>query len=218
MDLLLRWRARDIVSKARLDHHLPAKRLLLDLGAGLGHVSEAVRGGKRATDRRCVAMDPVWSPPPHLAARLQQGGPGWVQFLHADGAALPFAADSFDGAWCAFVLHHLRPSQQGQVLAEVARVLRPGGTFLLIEDTPVVDATLQADRRLNFDDDAAPHHYRDPAGWHWAGLPRDAETNVAAGLSFAILTRDPGDQATLARLGAAASSPQSAARLNASAC
>ncbi len=35
---------------------------------------------------------------------------------------------------------------------------------------------------------------------NWAGKPRDAAVNVAAGLSFAILTRDLTDHATLARL------------------
>lgn len=56
--------------------------------------------------------------------------------LHAHGgltvrasAALPFAAQSFDVV-CAFeVLEHI--PDDGQALAEIARVLRPGGAFVL---------------------------------------------------------------------------------------
>ena len=104
--------------------------------------------------------------------------------MHADGTALPFAARSFDGAWCAFVLHHMGPDEQGRALAEAARVLRPGAPFILIEDTPVTEATLHADRRLNCEPHDAPHHYRSPAEWRGAlaaaGLPAQAEIAFSA--------------------------------------
>jgi SAM-dependent methyltransferase len=90
---------------------------------------------------------------------------GWVGAVQADATVLPFSDATFDGAWCAFVLHHVAPDRQLRLLAEVARILRPGGFFVLIEDTPVAEATLRADRRLNFEDDRAPHHYRSPQDW-----------------------------------------------------
>ena len=177
MDALLRWRAADIMRRSQLGQHLPAAGLMLDLGAGLGHLAEAVL---RATSRRCVAVDPTWSPPPPLAARLMRDMPGRVRSMHADGRTLPFRASCFDGGWCAFVLHHLDPGVQDQVLAEAARVLRPGATFVLLEDTPASAATLRADRRLNFEQADAAHHYRSPDGWRCAlrahGLVPVAET------------------------------------------
>ena len=200
LDAVLRWRAADIMRKSRLGAHLPASGLLLDLGAGLGHLAEAVlRGG----GRRCVAVDPVWSPPPPLAARLQRGGEGWIRAIHADGALLPFAANSFDGAWCAFVLHHLAPDAQERVLAEAARVLRPGAPFVVIEDTPATGVTVRADRRLNFEDAAAPHHYRSPCEWRAVlrrhGLPPVSETAFTAVFPRATLRRVP-HRAFLCRL------------------
>lgn len=56
------------------------------------------------------------------------------QAVQGDAAALPFADGSFDAVVCPMVLHHL--VGQGvleQALAECARVLAPGGTWLTIE-------------------------------------------------------------------------------------
>ncbi len=53
-----------------------------------------------------------------------------VSVVHGDATSLPFQAGRFSAALCFTMLHHV-PSreQQDRVLAEVARVLRPGGWF-----------------------------------------------------------------------------------------
>lgn len=226
-DKVLQWRAADILRKTALDRHLPESGTFLDIGSGFGHLAEAVLraagdgggchgseedgGGGGRRHRRCcrrcscscVALDPIWSPPPPLAARLTRpanghgsaAGGGRVRALHADGTSLPFTAGSFDAAWCAFVLHHLAPDAQERLLAEAARVLRPGAIFVLIEDTPIVGATLRADRRLNFENRAAPHHYRSPDEWRAAlrahGLAPAAEEAFTAVFPRATLRRVP---------------------------
>ncbi len=48
-------------------------------------------------------------------------------FIHASGFALPFADNSFDKVICAEVLEHIPEYQR--VLAEIRRVLKPGGIF-----------------------------------------------------------------------------------------
>jgi SAM-dependent methyltransferase len=50
-----------------------------------------------------------------------------VGFAVGDAAQLPFRDGSFDGIWCIGALHHM-PAWR-QAVAEVGRVLRPGGTF-----------------------------------------------------------------------------------------
>ncbi len=50
--------------------------------------------------------------------------------IKADGEALPFASDSFDMVLCEHVFEHLE--RPGAVLAECARVLRPGGRLLFL--------------------------------------------------------------------------------------
>lgn len=51
-----------------------------------------------------------------------------VEVVHADATAMPFADGSFSGVACFTMLHHV-PSRERQdrLLAEVSRVLRPGG-------------------------------------------------------------------------------------------
>jgi SAM-dependent methyltransferase len=169
MDTVLRQRARDILKRSGLSRQLPEHGLLLDVGAGSGHLSEAVI--RRMPGRTCVATDLDHVPPPRLAARMRHRD---FHALRADGQRLPFADATFDAAWIGFVLHHMAPDQQDRVLDEVARVVRPGGALLLLEDTPATPSeyrtTLAADRRLNMESRAAPHHYRSPAAWR-AALP-----------------------------------------------
>ncbi len=169
MDTVLRQRARDILARSGLSGHLPEAGLLLDVGAGSGHLSEAVI--RRMPGRRCVASDLEHVPPPRLAARMRHRA---FHAIRADGQRLPFGDGVFDAAWAGFVLHHMAPAEQDRVLEEVARVVRPGGVLLLLEDTPATPGeyrtTLAADRRLNMESRAAPHHYRSPAAWR-AALP-----------------------------------------------
>lgn len=49
--------------------------------------------------------------------------------VFGDARRLPFAQGSFDAVLCAQVLEHV--NQPGQVLAEVGRVLKPGGCGIL---------------------------------------------------------------------------------------
>ena len=53
-----------------------------------------------------------------------------VAVVRADATAMPFADHSFSGVACFTMLHHVPSSeQQDRLLAEVSRVLRPGGVF-----------------------------------------------------------------------------------------
>ncbi len=66
-----------------------------------------------------------------LRAKAQDGagGAGAVRAVRADAARLPFAAGTFDAAVLVHILH-LVPDWQ-RVLAEVIRVVRPGGPIAL---------------------------------------------------------------------------------------
>ncbi len=163
LDAILRRRAADILRLSGLSDLLPRRGLLLDVGAGTGHVAEAVQ--RAAPERNCVMLDPVHAPSERLARRALRG----LSWLRGDGMRLPFPPALFDGAWAAFVLHHLAEADQERVLGEIARVLRVGAAFVLLEDTPpdprAEAATLRADRRLNVERRSAPHHYRAPEAW-----------------------------------------------------
>jgi ubiquinone/menaquinone biosynthesis C-methylase UbiE len=53
-----------------------------------------------------------------------------VTVVRADATAMSFPDEKFDGALSFTMLHHVSsPALQDRLLAEVARVLRPGGIF-----------------------------------------------------------------------------------------
>jgi ubiquinone/menaquinone biosynthesis C-methylase UbiE len=110
--------------------HLPAAGRVLDVGTGEGQVARrAAAGGSREV----VGVDPTW---PQLEAARDRGqGPVYTR---AAAARLPFVSQSFDAAIACLVLEHL--GELDQAVAEVGRVLRPGGRFLLLMNHPLLQA------------------------------------------------------------------------------
>jgi ubiquinone/menaquinone biosynthesis C-methylase UbiE len=92
---------------------------LLDVGCGNGKVARLLR--ERVAEVAAVDIDPSpeW-----------QDAPG-LTFQVADGEQLPFADASFDVVHSKDSLHHM--NDPAAALAEYGRVLRPGGTLLVIE-------------------------------------------------------------------------------------
>ena len=109
---------------------LRAGERMLDFGCGGGrHSFEAMRRGAVAvavdSDREVLTGAAVW-----VRAMLEEdketaeaGGHG--DLVAGDGAALPFPDGCFDRVIAAEVLEHV--PDDARVLAELARVLRPGG-------------------------------------------------------------------------------------------
>lgn len=99
-------------------------RRFLDFGCGTGEFAAEFPAG------RYVGLD-ISLGYLRFAAANRPGS-----FLAGAGEALPFAAASFDAALICGVLHHLPDALARAAMAELARVLRPGGTALVMEDTP----------------------------------------------------------------------------------
>lgn len=57
-----------------------------------------------------------------------------IEYVRADLADMPFQADSFDAVFCISVIEHLPDERIPGALAELRRVLRPGGPLLLTTD------------------------------------------------------------------------------------
>jgi len=68
-------------------------------------------------------------------ARERAGGP---RYLRGTADRLPFAGESFDAAIACLVFEHIPDHQQG--IAEVARVLEPGGRFVFLLNHPLLQA------------------------------------------------------------------------------
>jgi len=70
-----------------------------------------------------------------------------ARFVTALAESLPFADNSLDVVSCVFLFHELPPKVRRQVFGEVARVLKPGGSFLFVDslqtgDVPDYDGLL----------------------------------------------------------------------------
>jgi 2-polyprenyl-6-hydroxyphenyl methylase/3-demethylubiquinone-9 3-methyltransferase len=101
----------------------PAGLSVLDVGCGGGLLAEefarlgfAVTGVDPSHQSLAVARR-------HAASRQLR-----IAYQRAAGEALPFAGGSFDIVYCCDVLEHVTDLRQ--VIAESARVLRPGGVYL----------------------------------------------------------------------------------------
>jgi SAM-dependent methyltransferase len=90
---------------------LPPATRVLDAGCGEGVL----------VDEFQTRLDIVGVDPNYASARVTTGSL----------AALPYAAASFDRGLCLDVLEHLTFAEQGPALAELFRVVRPGGELLV---------------------------------------------------------------------------------------
>ena len=101
----------------------------LDVGTGAGALAIALA----PLVREVVGVDLV----PEMLDEAGKRVPANVELVAADGTALPFARGSFDLVCTSRTLHHVaRPEL---VIAELDRVLRPGGTMLVIDQLAPVD-------------------------------------------------------------------------------
>jgi ubiquinone/menaquinone biosynthesis C-methylase UbiE len=101
---------------------------VLDIGCGTGVFAGRLR--QALPSARIWGIDLV-------AGMLEKGRPRWrqlagcVQPVQGDSERLPFADGAFDFITCANSFHHY-PHQE-RAVAEMQRVLRPGGRLLLID-------------------------------------------------------------------------------------
>jgi SAM-dependent methyltransferase len=106
-------------------------------------------------------------------ARREAAGLGNVAFVAADATATGLPAASFDGAIARFAVHHI--PVPGRLVAEMARLVRPGGAVVI------------ADQMVDDDVDAAAYatqaeRLRDPS--HWAALPQRRLRALGAGMTL----------------------------------
>jgi ubiquinone/menaquinone biosynthesis C-methylase UbiE len=105
---------------------------LIEIGAGPGLTTDVLR--RHAAHLTAVELDVSLAD--RLASRLAGTN---VEVVAADATRLPFPAGQFSAAACLTMLHHIPSAAlQDAALAELGRVLRPGGVLVGADglDTP----------------------------------------------------------------------------------
>jgi SAM-dependent methyltransferase len=118
---------------------------VLDVGCGEGQIARLVVAA------RVVGIDPTWAQ--LEVARTRGGGPAYAR---GGAAALPVASGAFDAVVACLVFEHIR--EVDIAIAEVARVLKPGGRFVFFLNHPL----LQTPNSGWIDD-----HVLDPPEQYW---------------------------------------------------
>jgi ubiquinone/menaquinone biosynthesis C-methylase UbiE len=143
-------RAAELESQAlRLLAPLSESRTVLDSGCGAGAFALAVAPHVGEV----IGIDPS----PDLIAAARRLAPDNARFEEGDPTRLRFGVGFFDLAGCVRVLHHVaRPEL---VVSELARVVRPGGRVLVVDQLAPTDP-LQAIALDRFERARDPQHAR----------------------------------------------------------
>ena len=132
-DVAAQWWSDDIAWVRTLKNMVPARlryfdkltewtdKAVLDLGCAGGFMAEAI-------DDRGATVTGIDPAAEAIAAARAHAQDRQITYDVGVGEALPYGDASFDIVVCVDVLEHVK--DLGKVLAEVFRVLRPGGLFL----------------------------------------------------------------------------------------
>ena len=121
-----------------------AEQRILELGCGNARLARSLLERFAGSEVVGLEVDAVQHAK-NLAAPQER-----LLFLTASAEAVPFPRRSFDGAMMLKSLHHVPIPAMDAALAEVARVLRPGGWFYVSE--PIYGGTLNEIVRLYNDE------------------------------------------------------------------
>ena len=149
---------------------LAGYRSVLDVGCGDGQIARLLAGDPAVT---VTGIDPTWNQIRVAAAR---GGGAAYARAAADG--LPFADASFDAAVACLVFEHI--DAVDAAIAEVARVVRPGGRFSFFLNHPL----LQTPGSGWIDD-----HIIDPPEQYWRIGPYLVETETVEQVELGVYIR-----------------------------
>jgi ubiquinone/menaquinone biosynthesis C-methylase UbiE len=166
-----------VVTDTRIMEHMvelsgvtPQARVL-DVACGPGFVAMAFAPKCRAV----VGIDATDRLIARARAEAARRGLGNVAFMLGNVERMPFASGEFDVASCRFAFHHF--ARPRVVLAEMARVLRPGGRMVIVDMT-TSDDPAKSDYHNRIERLCDPSHARALPISEWERLLADAGLKI----------------------------------------
>ncbi len=136
----------------------------LELGSGTGSATQSVARCFPEAKITCLDL----SHPYTRHARKQLERFDRVDCVQGDAAQLDFGDERFDAVYSVFLFHELPLPVRENVLAEVRRVLRPGGFFGLVDSLQKGD-----DPELDWALEFFPREFHEPYYSNYAANPME---------------------------------------------
>jgi len=118
----------ELISQANInqDHQI------LDIGCGTGSFIVLLK--RQYPTVQAVGLDPDPKALGRAKTKIRRAAVS-VQLDQGFADQLPYQTDSFDRVFSSFMFHHLEEHEKEKTLKEVSRVLKPGGSFHLLDFT-----------------------------------------------------------------------------------
>jgi ubiquinone/menaquinone biosynthesis C-methylase UbiE len=158
------------VNEALIDEWISpqADWVALDVATGGGHVARALSKRVHLVYATDITRPMLEAARNYLVHELQLSN---IMFVLADAECLPFLDDTFDLVTCRIAAHHFPEPQR--FIQEAYRVLKPGGSFLLI-DNVAPDNPQSAEFLNTFEKMRDPSHVRCLSTVEWSQLMEGA--------------------------------------------
>jgi ubiquinone/menaquinone biosynthesis C-methylase UbiE len=130
-DFMARLLGADHARHALLEQaYLQSGDRVLDIGCGTGTFAVALK--QRFPAVEVVGLDPDQKALARARQKAKRAGV-LARFDEGFADAPEYPAGSFDVVFSSFMFHHLEAKNRGKTLREVHRVLKPAGTFYLLD-------------------------------------------------------------------------------------
>jgi ubiquinone/menaquinone biosynthesis C-methylase UbiE len=118
---------------------------LLDIASGNGRFLRQVLAAFPRIPATGLDLSPAYC----AEARKRLAGWGHVEIVNGAVEQAPFEDGSFDAATCVYLCHELPPRVRRDAAREIARIVKPGGVFILADSIQTGD-TADLDRMLEY--------------------------------------------------------------------